>query len=236
VEGRLTVLVGNLGGLQLVDSTLLPTAGGLSTRPSVVPGQGNGGLVVSLERSISGPVSLAATVPELGLSDTIVDSAGAVDAVTAPGSTVDVSRSTVLGGLSARQLDAGNSILHGAVAIERLQTGCVRFCYVSPEPPARTPRRYRCQPDLALDLLADPVAQGRERARMVPSFTTLAYGQPAYAQLGRQCPVEIRTGAESGTEMGVFGPLSQPQREANLRAAMDEYLRFGLEAGAVIVT
>jgi hypothetical protein len=36
--------------------------------------------------------------------------------------------------------------------------------------------------------------------------------------------------------MGVFNHLQQPQREANLRAALEEYLRFGLEAGLFYVT
>jgi hypothetical protein len=31
--------------------------------------------------------------------------------------------------------------------------------------------------------------------------------------------------------MGAFHNLYQPRREANLRAALGEYLRFGLEAG-----
>jgi len=30
--------------------------------------------------------------------------------------------------------------------------------------------------------------------------------------------------------------LKQPQRESNLRIALDEYLRFGLEAGIFFVT
>jgi hypothetical protein len=36
--------------------------------------------------------------------------------------------------------------------------------------------------------------------------------------------------------MGVFNQLKQPQREANLRTALEEYLRFGLEAGIFYVT
>jgi hypothetical protein len=36
--------------------------------------------------------------------------------------------------------------------------------------------------------------------------------------------------------MGVFNSLMQPQREANLRTALDEYLRFGLAAGVFFVT
>ena len=49
--------------------------------------------------------------------------------------------------------------------------------------------------------------------------------------LARNCAPEIRTGAADGAEMGVWSHLKQPQREANLRLALDEYLRFGLEAG-----
>ena len=44
----------------------------------------------------------------------------------------------------------------------------------------------------------------RVRARVVPSFTSIHYGDPGYAQLHLKCPVEIQTGAEDGAEMGVF--------------------------------
>ncbi|HMR67355.1 MAG TPA: hypothetical protein PKE64_25360, partial [Anaerolineae bacterium] len=59
---------------------------------------------------------------------------------------------------------------------------------------------------------------------------------PAYGQLSLTCPLEIKTGAEDGLEMGAFSFLKQPQREANLRANLDEYLRFGLEAGIFYAT
>jgi hypothetical protein len=53
----------------------------------------------------------------------------------------------------------------------------------------------------------------------------------------RSSPVRRdQAGAEDGSEMGVFSLLQQPQREANLRIALDEYLRFGLEAGIFFVT
>ena len=75
-----------------------------------------------------------------------------------------------------------------------------------------------------------------QQARLKPTFTSTQYGQPGYAQLAQVCPPQIRTGAEDGAEMGVFSYLVQPQREANLRASLDEYLPFGLEAGIVYVT
>jgi hypothetical protein len=99
-----------------------------------------------------------------------------------------------------------------------------------------TPRRYRCQPDLALRGVEDPDERDLIAGRIVPVFSSTEYGQPAYSQLGLRCPVEIRTGAEDGSEMGAFMFLRQPQRHANLRAALEEYLRLGLEAGVHPVT
>ena len=74
------------------------------------------------------------------------------------------------------------------------------------------------------------------RARVVPSFTSIHYGDPGYGQLHLSCPVEIRTGAEDGSEMGVFCHLKQPQRETNLRIRLEEYLPFGLDPGVIYVT
>jgi len=71
---------------------------------------------------------------------------------------------------------------------------------------------------------------------VVSSFTSSHYPSPAYAQLSRACPDQIRAGADDGSEMGVFSTLQQPQREANLRASLTEYLRFGLEAGMIFVS
>ena len=36
--------------------------------------------------------------------------------------------------------------------------------------------------------------------------------------------------------MGAYHRLYAPQREANLRTRLDEYLRFGLEAGILYAT
>jgi hypothetical protein len=36
--------------------------------------------------------------------------------------------------------------------------------------------------------------------------------------------------------MGAFHDLLEPQREAHLRARVEEYLRFGLEAGIFYAT
>jgi hypothetical protein len=72
--------------------------------------------------------------------------------------------------------------------------------------------------------------------RLAPMFHSLRYGDPAYAQLSRRCAAEICQGGEDQAEMGAFHDLYQPQRERNLRVRLDEYLRFGLEAGVFYET
>jgi hypothetical protein len=136
-----------------------------------------------------------------------------------------------------------NTIFTGIVEAELIQKGCVRFCYV-PEG-SQVPRRYRCQPDLAIKKainaaseVQSPLPEAKKeqieksiRLWLKPVFTDKDYGKPGYAQLRLICPKEISEGAEDGSEMGVFQHLQQPQRVANLCASLDEYLPAGMEAG-----
>jgi hypothetical protein len=233
VEGAVTVLAGNLGGVRLSDCTLVPPGSGLGVNSSAAPGQRNAGLEVVVERSIVGGIDLPDAVPDLSLIDSVVQASQAVEA---EGATARIQRCTILGTCAVHTLRADDTIFDGVVTAVRRQVGCVRFCFVPFDPAVRVPRRYRCQPDLALRDVTDPVEQDAIVSRLVPSFTSVAYGDPAYAQLGRACPDEIAAGAEDGAEMGVFDSLKQPQRLANLRTVVDEYLRFGLEAGPFNVT
>ena len=97
----------------------------------------------------------------------------------------------------------------------------MRFCFVPNG--SITPRRHRCQPDA-------------EQPDVLPHFTSLRYGEPGYCQLRSATPEVMREGASDEGEMGVMHALFQPQREANLRIRLDEYLRFGLRAGLFYVT
>jgi hypothetical protein len=164
-----------------------------------------------------------------------------------------IERTTILG--SSRFFDlemASESIFSAIVLVERRQAGCVRFSYVPPG--SETPQQYRCQP--ALEIAVETERRLRESATtgvplpagweavleaqietwLVPSFEAVDYGEPAYGQLRRTCPIQIRTGAADGSEMGAFCLLKQPQREANLRLRLDEYLPIGLEAGLIFVS
>jgi hypothetical protein len=152
-----------------------------------------------------------------------------------PGPPATLERTTVLGAVHLKELIWASEIAFTApIVIQRRQAGCVRFSHVPRY--SQTPRRYRCQPDLALEGVSDPARRDSIRTRLTPSFTSVQYGHPAYAQLGLTCAEEISAGAESGSEMGAFSSLKQPQREANLRVRIDEYLPFGLEAGIIYAT
>jgi hypothetical protein len=233
VEGTTQVLAGDLGGLRLADCTLVPAAATLVVESSGAPGGDNSALEVELERTIAGGIELGAGVPELNLRTCIVQAAAAVSA---PDTAARIVGSTILGSTAVRSLQAENSIFTGAVTATRRQIGCVRFCFVPRDPATATPRRYRCQPDLALRDVDDPDLEALIVGRLVPVFTSTEYGAPGYGQLGGRCPVEILTGAEDGSELGAFTLLHQPQRQENLRTALDEYLPLGLEAGVVPVT
>ena len=65
----------------------------------------------------------------------------------------------------------------------------------------------------------------------VPQHTSLRFGDPAYGQLRHTTHPAIRRGADDESEMGASHELYAPQREANLAIRLDEYLRFGLQAG-----
>jgi hypothetical protein len=138
------------------------------------------------------------------------------------------------------RLAAGDTWLQ-AVRSERRQTGCVRFSFLPLS--SLLPRRYRCQPELEianqiaerggthLTALQKAAIEADVVASLVPRLTSRRYGEPGYCELHVRCPQQIKEGADDEAEMGAFHELYEPQRETNLRVRLDEFLRFGLEAG-----
>jgi hypothetical protein len=223
VAGRLTVMGGNLGSLTLDHCRLSREIRVNASNPQ---------LRIALTRSIAGGVVLPATVEEVSVRESLLDGAGG-PAVDAPGAALRFASVTALGRVEALRIWASDCLFRDRVTIGRLQEGCVRFSYLAPG--SQAPRRYRCQPDLALRDAA-PDEEDAVRARITPTFTSLDPNHPAYAQLSRWTAEEIRTGSERGSEMGLWEFSMGPQRLANLGASLDEYLRFGLEAGAILAT
>lgn len=143
---------------------------------------------------------------------------------------LSVVASTVLGSVEATVLElASNAVFTGVVTVVQRQEGCARFSYLPQG--SRTPRRFHCQPASAEDE-THPEVEPRVR----PFFTSERYGDPGYCQLREDVDAAIQRGASDEGEMGVFHHLQQPQREANLRASLTDYLRFGLDAGTFFVT
>jgi hypothetical protein len=252
--------------LRLRHCTLVP---GLALTPNggpAAPGAPSLGVgpdaTVEIEQSILGGMRCERSVT-VKISNSIVDAtapdqaAFAADDGSAAGGVLTVINTTIIGCVHTERLDlASNSIFFAGpsaswihpVVSEQNQQGCVRFSFVPLS--SVVPRRYRCQPDLAVTaaLIAADVPKGSlteaqrkaitlaTQARLRPAFTTLRYGAPAYGQLGGFAPKEIRSGAEDESEMGAFHDLFAPQRESNLTIRLQEYLRFGLEAGIFYAT
>lgn len=247
IDGGLRCPDGNLGSISLSHCTLVSKRGGIAVDPAASPGQRRSLLSISLDHAISGPIIAGA--PEdsrlgaITVMDSIMDSLGGT-AIRARGAAAEIERSTVFGGSRVGSIKASNSIFTGSVRVKRQQEGCVRYCYL-PLTHGTVLRRYLCQPDLALSTggnkitactwIQVPEADRLILRRVVPVFHSHVYGEPGYGMLLEACAREITTGADDGAEMGAFNVIKRPQREANLRAALEEYLRFGLEAGLFYV-
>ena len=209
---------------------------------------------VRIEHSILGSIQvhedevLIDPIP-MRITDSILDATDPEkEAIGAPGFAVahtvlTIQRSTVFGIVDVHAIDlAENCIFSDCVNVARRQLGCMRFCYVPPG--CRTPRRYHCQPDLvvqaATEKIADPAARARkiasEKLRVRPQFTSIRYGNPGYAQLASGCAEEIKRGADDESEMGAFHDLFQPQREANLRARLEEFTPAGMDVDIIFAT
>ena len=214
IEGRIEI-TGSLNKLRLIHATLVPGVSIAEPDPDVpapppAPVEpsiravaalptgevANTELSVELAFSITGPIRLPEHAEALVALDSIVDGVGidaiaGVEAANMPGPPVHLERSTIRGRVRVRQIDlATETIFAGLATAERIQVGCVRFSYVRPG--SRTPRRYRCQPDLAgrkaieaEEAKSGPLT-GAQRAairatvrrRVKPEFAAETYGLP----------------------------------------------------------
>ncbi|WP_407550343.1 hypothetical protein QOM21_14670 [Streptomyces sp. Pv4-95] len=254
IAGRGLNVTGPMGSLVLRHCTLVP---GWSLEPECDPASPEEPSLVldrttacvEIDRSILGTIEVigeeVSTDPlPIHLRDSILDATGHDrEALSAPDcrhahAVLHAHRSTVIGEVHTHAVQiAENSVFTGRMHVARRGIGCVRFSYVPPG--SRTPRRYRCQPDLAGPDGGTSRSSGAESggaARVRPLLRSERYGTPGYAQLAPGCAEEIRRGAEDGAEMGVWHDLYQPQREDSLRARLAEYTPAGTDAGIVFVT
>jgi len=261
VTGRPVQITGTLTGVHLRHCTLVP-GWGLNNdceprrpaEPSLELFQS--GECVTIEHSILGAILVYENAAQndplrITISDSIVDATNTErNALSQPVddiayADVRILRCTVFGQVRVHALQlAENSIFTGEIHVARRQLGCMRFCSIVPG--SRTPRRYHCQPDLvkqAAEKVAQSMTDAQAEAALIqleldrvrPHFNSTRYGTATYCQLARDCAVEIKSGADDQSEMGVFHDLFQPQRETNLRTRLDEYTPAGMETGIIYI-
>ena len=232
---------------------LMNTSASLSIESSIL-----GSIIINQDEVGTDPLSVS-------IKDSILDATDpekkAIDASGCPVAFAKLTllRSTIRGETQVQSIDlAENSIFFGKVLVCRRQVGCLRFCFIAEE--SRTPRRYHCQPDLveqaaeeeiriaagetgsALSMLSEEelkkeikAAKKRESKRVMPQFNSTHYGKHDYFQLADSCAGEIKRGADDQSEMGAFHDLYQPQREANLRARLEEYTPAGTDVDIIFL-
>jgi hypothetical protein len=186
----------------------------------------------------------------LTVNDSIVDGHGAAaiagEGGVRSGPVTRLARTTLLGSVFVRELHATDTIFIGPVVSRRTQTGCVRYSFVpllgNGGTTPRTPRRYRCQPDLALadarELLERTLSEAEQRTvqlSVTPQFASLDPFAPAYTTLLPDTPQEILRGASDGLEMGAWYFRQNPRRIDNLRRRLADYLPVGLTPEIVYV-
>ncbi|MFI8997163.1 hypothetical protein [Streptomyces sp. NPDC053542] len=247
IAGRGLHVQGPVGALALRHCTLVP---GWSLEPECEPhSPEEPSLVldrttacVEIDRTILGTIEVigdeVSTDPlPIHIRDSILDATGHDrEALSAPDcrhahAVLHAHRTTVIGEVHVHAVQiAENSLFTGRLHVARRQLGCIRYSYVTPG--SRTPRRYRCLPDLVAP---------EDAASVRPLLRSERYGTPAYGQLaadradgpaGEGC----RRAAEDGAELGAFHDLYQPQREDSLRARLAEYTPAGTDAGIFFVT
>jgi hypothetical protein len=263
VAGRGIQVSGGLKSLTIRHATLVP---GWSIHPdNRARKAGQPSLVlhnltadIEIAHSILGGIQILQESEEvdpidLRLSNCIIDAVHAhAFAISAPEEAIapavlHARNCTIFGKVQMHSiLLAENSIFMAEICVARRQQGCMRFCYVPLD--SRTPGRFHCQPDLADqtalqqgELQALPAKEAAElrraeQLRVQPQLLSTRYGTPDYCRLADDCALEIATGADDQSEMGIFHDLYQPQRASNLRTRLHEFTPAGINAGIIFAT
>ncbi|MFJ2627337.1 hypothetical protein ACIO6T_28980 [Streptomyces sp. NPDC087532] len=242
VAGRGINVTGPMGAVVVRHTTLVP---GWSLEPECDPHSPQEPSIVlerttarlQIEDSVLGTIEVIGDEVteeplDIHIRDSVLDATGNErPALSAPDcrhahAVLHAHRTTVIGEVHTHAVAiAEDSLFTGRLHVARRGIGRLRFSYVPAG--SRTPRRYRCQPDLA---------GADEASRVRPLFTSERYGTPWYGQLADRCAREIRRGAQDGAEMGAFHDLFRPQREDSLRARLAQYTPAGTDAGIFYVT
>lgn len=173
---------------------------------------------------------------QLALADSLLFADGASEPVLAARScAVEMHGVTVLGEAHVRSLEATNALFTQPVHCTRRQAGCLRYSHVPPG--STTPRRFRCQPDLALARRAEakgaPLTATERDAEILgarPLFLDTEADAPGLAMLHALCPDAVALGGEGEAEMGAFSRTASRLRLRNMAALFDRSVPFATRA------
>ncbi len=232
-------IAGDPSTVQLLDCTLVPGIGLARDGRPLSPGEPSVvatviGVNLSLVRCISGPIGvLFGGMTQI--CSCIIDSSSRCGVAYAgadlasAGADLHIEDSTVIGKVWAHSMElASNTIFlarlprhdpwDASLWCSTKQSGCVRFCFLPSD--AIVPRQFECLP-------ADP----SQEDAFLPQFVTLEYGHPSYGLLSGDAPMAIWTGADNGSQIGVYNFIQETEAVRNVQLRAPEYLPFSLEAG-----
>jgi hypothetical protein len=241
ISGSVRVL-GNVANVQFMDCTLVPGIAlqrdGLPTKPGEPSLRVSAPEVsLSLVRCITGPIG-ASVGGTTRICSCIVDSgsrcgvAYAATDMVSEGADLHIEDSTVIGKVRVRTMDlASNTIFVARLARDdfwkaalwcsRQQAGCVRFCFLPAK--AIVPQQFKCLPP-----------ESSQENTFLPRFVVLRYGHPSYGLLSGETPMAVWTGADNGSQMGVYYALQETEAVANVQVRAPEYVPFGMEVGVFL--
>ena len=158
-----------------------------------------------IERGLGG--NAPCTAAEIRISDSIIVNYDGTPALSLGSAEVELDRVTMFGDCHCGQAHISESIIEGEVRVEDAQASCFRFS--AARSGGRIPAQYE---SVILPLGLPP-----------DSFVSERFGDPGFCQLSETCPAEVATGAENGSEMGVFNRALDPIKRADLRSKVQEY-------------
>ncbi len=175
----------------------------------------------------------------ISIRDTVLARDGSPNQVLdTPALDADLANVTLIGPVRVKSLEATNILFTQPVTVARTQVGCVRYSHVPAD--SQVPRRFRCQPDLALSAAAaakgSPLLASEAlavRLGVAPRFLDTDLDEPSVAMLHPLASPGLRLGGEGDAEMGAFARSAEGLRLANVRRLFAESLAVGLAAGII---
>lgn len=176
---------------------------------------------------ITGPITETVSAVDPCAVDTIIICDSIIDASIAAepalllrNARASIDRCTVFGHLIAGALDASEIIVDGQVRVEDAQSGCFRFSAAADG--GIVPQAYE--------------SHFYTGGLPPTTFISTRFGDASYAQLSQVAPGDIRTGGESGTEMGAFNKALDPIKYTDLRNKLEEFMPINAIAQLVFET